>query len=327
MHYEIKKAILDKIRQYPRIFLFRHIRGDGDCVGATKGLKSLITATWPEKQVLLIDDITADSLKFMGPDDAPVADELYRDSLGIVLDTATAERISNEKYALCKELIKIDHHIVVDNYGCLNWVEENRSSCCEMIVDLYETFRDQLVLTQECATQLYIGIVSDSGRFRYEGVSGDTLRRAATLLDVGIDTGRMFAQLYLEPYDYLKFKAYLYEKMGLTPNGVAYIVIDKAMQEKFSLTQEQASASVDTMESIRDCICWMVIIENDDGQTYRVRLRSRFVHINTLARKYRGGGHGCACGATLHSKDEIPALLADADALVKQYKEANDGWL
>lgn len=328
MNFEIKQEILQKIKEYDRIFLFRHIRSDGDCIGATKGLKEMILATWPEKQVYLIDTDTPASLEFMGPEDAPVDDPLYADSLAIALDTASEDRISNKNYKLCKELIKIDHHIPVDNYGDLSWVEQKRTSCCEMLVDLYETFRDQLVLNSKAATYLYTGIVTDSGRFRYSGVNGETLRRAATLLDIGVDTDILYAQLYLEEYDFVKFKAHLYELMQITENGVAYLYIDKAMQEAYHLTQEQASACVDAMDSIRGCISWMVFIENDDPQsTIRVRLRSRFVHINTIAEKYRGGGHACASGATVYNREEMQALLHDTDALVKEYKETHSDWL
>ena len=328
MNYEIKKAILDKIKEYDRIFLFRHVRSDGDCVGATKGFKSLLQESFPDKQILLIDSDIAAYLEFMGPEDAPVADELYADALGIVLDTGSEARISNTKYTLCKELIKIDHHIPLENYGDLIWVEEERSSCCEMIVDFYRTFSDELVLTKEGATHLYTGMVTDSGRFKYDGVSGETMRCAGTLLDVGVDTETLFARLYLEAFEYLKFKAHIYQKMQVTPNGVAYIIIDKAMQEQFGLTLEQASACVGTLDSIRGCISWMVFIENgDEENSYRVRLRSRFVHINSIAEKYRGGGHACASGATVYGTDEIQALLQDADAHVKQYKDTHEDWL
>ena len=328
MNYEIKKQIFDKLKEYPRIFLFRHVRNDGDCVGATKGFKSLIQATWPEKEVYLIDTDTAAYLEFMGPEDAPVADELYADALGIVLDTASEARISNKKYLLCKELIKIDHHIPLEDYGDYIWVEEHRSSCCEMIVDFYQTFREEMILTKEGATYLYTGMVTDSGRFKYDGVSGDTMRAAGTLLDVGVDTDTLFARLYLEAFEYLKFKAHIYNKMQITENGVAYIVIDKEMQEQFNLSLEQASACVGTLDSIRGCICWMVFIENgDENHSFRVRLRSRFVHINPIAEKYRGGGHACASGATVYGHEEIQSLLQDADALVKEYKETHEGWL
>ncbi len=328
MNYEIKAAIFAKIKEYDRIMLFRHVRNDGDCVGATKGFKSILQKSFPEKEILLIDEDTAQYLAFMGPEDAPVDDEKYADALGIVLDTASEARISNKKYKLCKELIKIDHHIPLENYGDLHWVEEERSSCCEMIVDFYETFRDELVLDSESATFLYTGMVTDSGRFKYSGVSGDTMRCAGTLLDVGVDTDTLFARLYLEAYEYLKFKACIYQRMQMTENGIAYIYIDKAMQEEFGLSLEQASACVGTMDSIRGCICWMVFIENGDAEgSIRVRLRSRFVTINSIAEKYHGGGHACASGATVYSIEEMNALLRDADAHVKDYKENNEGWL
>ena len=328
MNLEVKQIILQKIKEYNRIFLFRHVRNDGDCVGATKGMKELILATWPEKEVYLIDRDTAAYLDFMGPEDAPVDESLYADALGIVLDTASEARISNKNHKLCKELIKIDHHIPLENYGDLQWVEEERSSCCEMVVDFYETFRDELVLNSTAATHLYTGMVTDSGRFKYSGVNGNTMRAAGTLLDVGVDTDILYARLYLEAYEYLKFKAYVYNRMQMTENGVTYLYIDKAMQEEFNLTTEQASATVGTMDSIRGSICWMVFIDNNDDEgSIRVRLRSRFVHINSIAEKYHGGGHACASGATVYSQEEMQSLIQDADALVKEYKQTHEDWL
>ena len=328
MNFEIKQTILNKIKEYSTIFLFRHVRNDGDCVGATKGLKSIITATWPEKQVYIIDAETAKYLEFMGPEDEEMPEESYASALGIVLDTASEARISNRKYTLCRELIKIDHHIPLEQYGDLQWVEEERSSCCEMIVDFYRTFKDQLVLNSEGATHLYTGMVTDSGRFKYDGVTGETLRCAAELLDVGVDTQTLFARLYLEAFEYLKFKSAIYERMQITPNGVAWIFVDKAMQQEFNLNLEQSSAIIGNLDSIRGCISWLAFIETGDEQNaIRVRLRSRFVHINGIAENYHGGGHACASGATVYSIEEMNRLLRDTDALVKEYKETHEGWL
>ncbi len=328
MNNEMMQTILDKIREYDTIMLFRHVRNDGDCVGATKGMKRILQLTWPEKQIYLIDHDTAKYLEFLGPEDEEVEDSVYENALGIVLDTASEERISNKKYKLCRELIKIDHHIPLENYGHYNWVEEERSSCCEMVVAFYEAFRDVLKIDSEAATYLYTGMVTDSGRFKYSGVNGNTLRCAATLLDVGVDTDTLFARLYLEAYEYLKFKAHIYNRMEITPNGVAYIYVDKAMQEEFGLSLEQSSAIIGNLDSIRGGISWIAFIETGDERgTIRVRLRSRFVHINGIAEKYRGGGHACASGATVYNREEVDALLADTDALVKEYKETHEGWL
>ena len=327
MNFEKMNIILKKIKEYDSIMLFRHFRPDGDCKGATMGLRDILRLTFPEKQIYLINDDHSDYLEFMGQEDADVADEVYAKSLGIVLDTATMDRIHNKKFALCKELVKIDHHIENNPYGDYSWVEDHRSSACEMVALFYHTFRDQLKIDAQAATHLYTGMVTDSGRFQYSSVSGDTMRLAGMLLDVGINTEVLYARLQLKDFDELKLKAHIYKKMKLTPNGVAYIHIDRATMEKFNLTSESASASISALADIKGCLCWIAFIDSVEDEKIRVRLRSRFVAINTVAEHYRGGGHAQASGATLHDKKEIRMLLKEADKVVKEYKETHEDWL
>ena len=322
---QVLQQIFDKIKEYDRIMLFRHVRNDGDCVGATKGLKAIISLTWPEKQVYLIDDEHADYLDFLGVDDAPVADELYEGALGIVLDTGTDARISNKKYALCKELIKIDHHINVCPYGDIAWVEEHASSCCEMIAKFYFAFKDQLKIDTEAATYLYTGMVTDSGRFRFRSVSGDTMRMAGMLLDLGIDTDVLYAHLYMQDLESFKFKSYVYKNMKMTDAGVAYLYVSRATMEKYGLTHEQAASAVSLMDSIKGSLIWIIFIEHETE--IRVRLRSRFVTVNQIAERYNGGGHDCASGATVYSRREANKLVKEADATLAKYKAENEGWL
>ena len=325
MNTEQMKAVLDKIKQYDKIVIFRHKRPDGDAVGSTMGLRDVLRATYPEKNIKLINSDYADYVAFLGDEDGPCPDEFLSDALGIVIDTATSERISNPQYALCRELIKIDHHIPIQPYGDVMWVEEHRSSACEMIAAFCEAFRDELVLTPQAASEIYTGMVTDSGRFRFRSVSGDTMRLAGMLLDAGIDTDTLYANLYMKDFNEFKFQSYVYKKMKITKNGVAYLFVDRAMQKKFKLTTEQASASVSYMDSIKGSLIWLAFIETDSE--IRVRLRSRFVTINKLAEKYNGGGHACACGATVHSKKELMSLVSDADVLLGEYKASNEGWL
>ena len=324
----VKEAILAKIKACDKILIFRHKRVDGDCVGATKGLKEILRASFPKKDVRIIDDEHSDYLAFLGPDDEAVEDEFYADALAVVIDVASTDRISNQKFALCREVIKIDHHIDITPYGDISWVEEERSSACEMIADFYATFQDELTLTQWGATCIYTGMVTDSGRFMYEGVCGESMRLAGLILDQGVRTDWLYANLYLKTFDSLKFTAYVYEHMQVTENGVCWLLVDKAMQEKFNLNMESASAAISSLSGIRGCLSWIAFIETGDADgAIRVRLRSRFVTINGIAEKYHGGGHACASGATVYSQEEMHALLRDADAHIKQYKENNDGWL
>ena len=318
-------TILDKIKEYNKIILFRHFRPDGDATGSTKGLQRIIRLTYPEKTVLLINNDYADYLKFLGGEDAQIPDEEYADALGIVLDTATANRVSNQKFSLCREVIKIDHHIPVESYGDYQWVEEERSSTCEMIAHFYDTFSDELKIDTEAATYIYAGMVTDSGRFRFRDVSSETLRLAGVMLKSNINTDVLFSNLYLKEFSEFKFESYAHKKMKMSENGVVSLFVSKAMQKKLGLTKEQASASVSFMDSIKGSLIWIAFIEGDDE--IRVRLRSRFVTISELANQYRGGGHACAAGATLKSKAEMKELLKKADALLGEYKANNEGWL
>lgn len=320
------QAILDKIESYDRIIISRHIRPDGDAIGSTKGFARVLKLTYPDKDIHVVCEDKSDYLSFLGEDEGQLPDEMYTDALAIVFDTATKERISNNKIDLAKELIKIDHHINIQPYGDIMWVEDRRSSVCEMVAFFLQTFADRLVVDKLAATYVYTGMVTDSGRFRYESTTGNTLRLAGMLLDYGVDTDTLFANLYLEDFDYFKFEALVHKKMAITPSGVAHVHITKALQQKMNLSTEQASEAVSFLNSIKGSIVWIAFIDMPDG-TIRVRLRSRFIEINTLAEKYRGGGHQCTCGATLYKRTEIAQLLDDADKMVAEYKSTHEGWL
>lgn len=321
------RAILDKIKEYNKIIIFRHKRPDGDAVGSTMGLGAVLRNTYPEKDVRLLNCDYSEYLEFLGKEDVnDVPDEFYTDALGIVIDTATSDRISNQRYSLCRELVKIDHHIPVESYGDLEWIEEDYSSACEMIAEFCYAFKDELKIDTCAATFIYTGMVTDSGRFRFRSVSGNTMRLAGMLLDLGVDTDTLYAQLYMKEYKMFKFEAYVYEHMSITENGVAYLFVDKEMQQRFDLSSEDASSAVSYMDSIKGSLIWLAFIENDDNST-RVRLRSRFVTVSPIAERYHGGGHACAAGATVYSREEMKALIAEADARLKEYKENNEGWL
>ena len=320
------KKILDKIKEYNKIIIFRHFRPDGDAIGSTKGLYTILKLTYPEKQIYLQNDDFSSYLSFLGGEDAPLPDEDYADALGIVVDTGTSKRISNKRYSLCRETVKIDHHIPLESYANYEWVEEHRSSSCEMIAKFYDTFKDGLKINSEAATYIYAGMVTDSGRFRYREVSGETMRLAGMLLDVGIDTDRVYANLYMKDLDDFRFESYVHQHMKITEGGVAYIHITNKLQKKLGISLETASSCVSYMDSIKGSIIWVAFIDSPDGNI-RVRLRSRFVQISDIGERYRGGGHACAAGATLEDKKEIKMILSELEERITKYKQENEGWL
>lgn len=322
---KVQKQILEKIKEYDRIAIFRHFRPDGDAVGSTKGLQGILRATFPNKDIRLINADYSAYMAFLGPEDDPFSDEELKTALAVVLDTGTVDRISSDRYSLCREIVKIDHHIDDKPYGDISWVEEESSSVCEMITSFWLAF-PELQITKEAATALYCGLVTDSGRFRFDGTTPDTFSCAGALLAQGIDMQTIYANLYMEDLDALQFDAMMTRKIRQTENGVSWLYVSQKTQQKYHMSGEQASNTVELMKKIRNSLIWLAFIENTDG-TIRVRLRSRFVTVQELATHYHGGGHACASGSTVYSRREMNALIAEADELLKKYKEENEGWL
>lgn len=323
---ETKQLILNKIKEYDRIILVRHIRPDGDCVGATLGFKYLLKESFPNKEIKVYANDYIDYLDFLGKEDDDESIEKYEGALIIALDTAVSDRISNSNYCKSKELIKIDHHIEVDKYGDINWVDDSRSSCCEMIVEFYDTFKDELKMPLESATALYTGIISDSGRFKFSSVNGNTLRLSAILLDKGIDIETIAAHLYLKDFNVYQLQGDMLKSAKITENGVAYIYVTEDIQKKYNLSLSDASSMISVIDSIKGSLIWLAFIDNPDG-TIRVRLRSRFMTVNQIASKHHGGGHDKASGATCYSKEEMEELIKEADIEIKKYKESHNDWL
>ena len=316
-------ALLEKIKEYDTIIIHRHSNPDGDALGSQIGLKNIIKENFKDKTVYVVGDMTA-RFSFMEDSVMDVIDDsVYENALAIVLDTSASALISDERYKTAKATARMDHHIFCEKICDVEVTDTSYESCCGLITEF--AIKTGLKLNSLAAKSLYTGMVTDSGRFRFRDVSPETMRLAGVLLKQNIDTDVLYSNLYMKDFSEFKFEAHAHKKMKITENGVATLFVDKRMKKKLGITDEQASASVSFMDSIKGSLIWIAFIETKDS--IRVRLRSRFVKISDLAEKYNGGGHACAAGATVHSKSEMKALIAEADALLKDYKANNEGWL
>ena len=322
----VNVVILNKIKEYVSIVIGRHFRPDGDAVGSTMGLGRIISLTFPEKKVDLSNNDKSDYMAFLGDTSESVSEEIIKSSLVIVIDTATEDRVSDNRILNGKESVNIDHHIDAEPYCDVSWVEDWISSSCEMIASLYEEFSSVLKIDDIAATAIYAGMVTDSGRFRFSSTSSETLRLASIMVGKGVDVERLQANLDLNSYNFYKYQAYVFSKIEMTENGVSWLYVDQEMQKKWNLSREDASESVGFMSGIKGSICWIAFIENSDG-SIRVRLRSRFMTVNKIAEKYHGGGHDRASGATCYSREEMMALIEDADKATKEFKESGEYWI
>lgn len=309
--------ILQKIKEFNTIIIHGHIRPDGDCIGSQYGLYHIIKASFPEKNVIVTGE-TSDYVAFVG---APVLLEdeaLFDNALSICVDCATSQRLSDPRYEKAKYSIKIDHHIPVDDYGDYQYVDTTAPACCQIITEFYMKFSDQLVMTKEAALALYVGISTDTGRFKFDSVNSRTFKAAALLLDNGVDLGYVDNNLSVETLKTLKLKGYALSNFKFTDNGFAYLVITRDVINEYEVTDEEAAALVSVISTIDFCPVWALFIEYP-GEI-RIRLRSRGPVINLLAEEYNGGGHAKASGASLSSWDDLDGFVNKADKLILDYK-------
>ena len=199
----VKEVILNKIKEYDSIVIGRHFRPDGDAVGSTMGLGRIISLTFPEKKVYLSNNDKSDYMAFLGYTNESVSEEIIKNSLVIIIDTATEDRVSDNRILNGKEVVKIDHHIEAEPYGDVSWVEDWRSSSCEMIASFYEEYSSVLKIDDIAATAIYAGMVTDSGRFRFSSTSSETLRLASIMVGKGVDIERLQANLDLNSYNFI----------------------------------------------------------------------------------------------------------------------------
>ncbi len=312
-----KQFILDKILAYKKIIIHMHMRPDGDCYGAGFGLKHILKESFPEKEVYIVGE-TADYVKFIGDVDI-ITDETYQGALSIVVDTATKDRVADQRFVKGEYVIKIDHHLPVDQYGDYQYVDVTRPATSQIILEFYLEYSNILKLNMAAARALYTGIVTDTGRFKYRSVTADTFKAVAHLIDFGLDFGNILTMLDVKTENQMKLQGYVLQNFEKTPNGVAYIKMSPDIIKKFNVSLEEATSLVNELSCLEDCPVWMLFAEYENN-IVRARLRSKGPAINLLANKYDGGGHPMACGANVGNWETVDKILKDADDLVKEYK-------
>ena len=309
------EQILDLIKKYDKIIIHRHKKPDGDAIGSQVGLKHIIKANFPEKTVLAVGD-PAGRYAFI-EDSTPdtVEDTEYTDALAIILDTSARTLISDDRYTTAAATARMDHHIFVEKIADVEVTDTSFESCCGLITAFA---REQgLTLTPTAAKALYTGMVTDSGRFRYDSTTPETHRLAAHLLSVGFATNDIYRNLYSDDFSFIRLRAQFVLKIQFTEKNVAYIYTPADEAKSYGVdTFTISRGMVNVMGEIKGVDIWANFTETEDGVL--VELRSSKYNINKIAVKYGGGGHEKASGATLKSREEAMLMLADLNALVEE---------
>jgi len=305
--------ILSLIRASDTIILHRHKSPDGDALGSQIGLKHILLENFPGKRVYMVGD-NAGRYSFM--EDSimdTVPDSVFPNALSIILDTSAPHLISDERYKSAKNVCRMDHHLFCGQIAPTEYIDSTFESCCGLITDM--CMRLNLRLNKAAATALYTGMVTDSGRFRYDSTNARTLRNAAVLLEQGVDTSAIYLNLYASDFEQLLLRAQYTLKIRFTEKRVAYIYTTKEEMEASGADEFAISRGmVSIMSDIKGVDIWANFTETARGVLCELR-SSRF-NINPIAVKYGGGGHAKASGATLSDRETAMKLLSDLDGLI-----------
>ena len=306
------REILQEILQYDKIIIHRHSNPDGDALGSQIGLRLILEENFPEKKIYTVGD-HAKRYSFMARSKMDeIEDSVYEGALAIILDTSAKSLISDDRYTLATRTVRMDHHIFCEKIADVELTDTSFESCAGLVAAFAK--ENGLRLTPLAAKSLYTGMITDSGRFRYDSTSAQTFRIAAYLFEQEFDTNDIYRNLYTDDFAHIRLKAEFVLKIKFTEHKVAYIYT--TLEEAKATGADTFAISrgmVGTMAEIRGIDIWVNFTETEEGVLCEIR--SSKYNINPVAVKYGGGGHKKASGATVANREEAMRMLADLDKM------------
>ncbi|MGN0389502.1 MAG: bifunctional oligoribonuclease/PAP phosphatase NrnA [Wujia sp.] len=290
--------LLELIEHANTIGIFGHIRPDGDCVGSCLGLYNYIRDNYDVQVTVYLEKIP-DKFNFLKGADAichEVCDNVP--DLAISLDCSDRDRhgIFYDLYGNAKHKACLDHHRSNQGFGDdYYYCDPDASSTCEV---LYRHLNpDKLSLT--CAECIYLGIVHDTGVFKFSACREETMQIAGKLITQGVDAQRIIDETFYKvsyKQNLLTGQAMLQARLALS-GQVVYTYVTKEMFRTFSCGKEETEGIVDRIRVVDGVEVAILVYQLEKEDTMKVSLRSiSKVDVSKIAVAYGGGGHIRAAG-------------------------------
>lgn len=312
------KRLFQLIETYDCITIYRHVSPDSDALGSQFGLKQWIVDTYPNKQVYALG-FEGGSKTLHFPKSDAVSDEVIKTSLAIILDSANTARIDDERWNHASHTIRVDHHIIVEQFGDDQIIEDLFGATCEILA--YMLMSEQKTVSKQSAQYLYSGLIADTLRFSISTTTSITFQVAAFLLEAGVDIAKANEVNFSTPLRLFEYENYIRNNYKMYQDHVAYCIINKEDYERFGLDFNEAKEKVFVLSSVTEFYAWALFVEkekDEDGTPlYNGSLRSKGKTINDIANRYKGGGHRYACGVKQLRSADINTLLKELDERVK----------
>ena len=314
------EKIIEKINRAESVGIFTHINPDGDALGSSFSLKSVLKSMGKKTEVFICGDIESrvDELIEKGEvtDLKPEGCDLL-----IAVDSADIQRLGkwSDFFAAHKNTIAIDHHKTHVKFAG-ETVVKDISSTCELMVGLYNEM--EIDMSIGVAKNLYIGIVTDTGNFKYSSVTADTHRVVAELIEKGINFADIAKKLFdTVTKEYLMLKMRATEKLEFyCDERVALLTLSDADFEEYNISEADSSSLVVFPCSVKGVEVGIYIRQRNDNE-YKVSLRSvNKVDVAEIACKFGGGGHMRASGYSV----DVPGLESNIRELIAEIEKQLD---
>jgi bifunctional oligoribonuclease and PAP phosphatase NrnA len=287
-----------------RFVLSSHARPDGDSIGSQIGLALALEALGKDVAIVNRDPVPAQLRMFPGVERIRVAERIDEPfDAAIILECSNLARTGVDgldQYFI----VNIDHHTGNTSYGAINWFDPSAAACAEMVFDVVEALGAPL--TPDLATQLYVGILTDTGSFHYAAVSARTFDICARLVEAGVEPQRVARAVFdSNTVGRLKlFGAVLHTLQIVHGGKLAVMYLDDAMARSTGGSSDDTDGLINLPLTVRDIRAVAFLKEISPGQ-YRVSLRSKgAIDVAEVAKQFGGGGHKNAAGCGLHGTRE-----------------------
>ena len=294
---ETTNLIKQKIDEFNSFVLFVHENPDCDAIGSAYAFKKFVELNWKNKDVR-IAGITNKELQsfpeFFRQDYLNVNAEFCKNSLGIIFDTANKERVLSHLNFDCKQTIRIDHHIKIQDFCDFEYVDDTKSSTCEMVGLIFKNLN--LQINQTILQSLYFGLLTDTNRFLYDHTTEITFELMSWMMSFNFDRELVHNQLYLRNSQDVELDSKLFKKIKFK-NGYATLFLNKF--DNWWFKQSNFSGRVYLMANFKDIEVWTLVYYDTDAKKWKGSIRSRQYPVNLVANKFNGGGHKLASGFSL----------------------------
>ena len=297
--------LLELIENAKNIAITGHVSPDGDCTGSTLALYNYITENFGGKQVRVCLEKPSKKFSYMNGFDLISEDPFSEADLLVSLDASDRERLGSRGVMLdtAKESICIDHHVTNTNFAKFNIVEDFRSSTCELLY----TLLDYDKISVNTAVCLYTGIVHDSGVFKYQSTTRQTMEIAGALIDKGFDFTKIIDDTYFKKnFNATRLLGLVLTNAKLIFDGkCCYGLLDYDTWTGYIDDKKKMDGIIDNLRNIDGVEIALFMYETAKDE-HKVSLRSINANVSSIAAALGGGGHMRAAGATVYGKaDEL----------------------